>query len=149
MKTRQWKIMAMGIGVLFMIAGEAWAQGPIGRRQARQSNRIAQGVRTGQISAREYGMLKREQNRIQQRKNRAFADGKVSPGERGSLRRMQDRAGSHIYKAKHNRARRQICAPARGPLHFRTRSAYNRCALTVRGVYGEPSWSLGWRFVLR
>jgi hypothetical protein len=149
MKTMQWKILAMVIGALFMIAGEAWAQGPVGRRQARQSQRIVQGVRSGAVSAREQGVLKREQRHIQKSKMRAFADGRVSPKERACLRRMQDRASRHIYRAKHNRASRRFGKAQYGALYFRDRSAYDGCVVTVKGLTLKPSWCLGWRFVLR
>jgi hypothetical protein len=149
MKMRQWKILAMVIGALVMIAGEAWAQGPVGRRQARQSQRIAQGVRSGQVSAREHRVLKREQKHIQKFKTRAFADGRVSPKERARLRRMQDRAGGHIYKAKHNRAHSRLGTPQSGALYFRNRSVYDCCVVRVGRLTSTPSWSLGWRFVLR
>lgn len=149
MKTRQWKILAMAIGALVMIAGEAWAQGRVGQRQARQSQRIAQGVRSGQVSARECVVLKREQTHIQKVKARAFADGRVSVKERARLDRMQDRAGGHIYKAKHNRAHSRLGTSQSGVLYFRKRSVYDCCVMTVGGLTSTPSWSLGWRFVLR
>jgi hypothetical protein len=62
---------------------------------------------------------------------------------------MQQRASAHIYRAKHNRAGRPIGAPRCRALHFSRKSAYNGYAMTVRGIYGKPCWSLGWRFVWR
>jgi hypothetical protein len=149
MKTKQWKILAMVIGALFIMAGEAWAQASVGRRQARQYQRITQGVRSGQISARECNVLKREQKCIQKLKIRACADGRIRSWERARLHRMQDRAGRHIYKAKHNRAYRRVCAPHDRGLYFRNRRAYDPCGVTVGGFTVKPSWSLGWRFVWR
>jgi hypothetical protein len=149
MKTKQWKILAMVSGALFMMAGEAWAQAPVGRREARQSQRIAQGVRSGQISAREYKVLKREQRCIQKLKIRARADGRIRSWERARLHRMQDRASRHIYKAKHNRVYRRACTSHDRGLYFRKRRAYDHCGVTVGGFTGKPSWYLGWRFVWR
>jgi hypothetical protein len=149
MKTGQWKIVAMVIGALVMIAGEAWAEGPVGRRQARQSQRIVQGARSGQVSARECVVLKREQRQVQKSRTRALGDGRVSPKERASLDRMQDRAGRHIYKANHNRVHNRFGTPQSWALYFRNGSGYDCCVVTAGGLTSTPSWSLGWRFVLR
>jgi hypothetical protein len=149
MKTRQWMILAMVIGTLLIIAMDAWAGEPVGRRQAKQSRRIAQGVRSGQITDREYSRLSRDQGRIQQQKVRAWADGDLNCREKRRLSQMQDRAGHHIYGAKHNRSRQGTCRYRQQSLHFSKGPAYDKFAVRVSGVFGEPCWSLGWGFIWR
>jgi hypothetical protein len=149
MKTRQWMILALGTGMLLFTGMDAWAGERVGRRQAKQSWRIAQGVRSGQITDREYCRLKRDQRRIQQHKARAWADGHLNCREKRRISKMQDRASRHIYRAKHNRARQRTCRYRQQTLHFSKGPAYDKFAVTVRGVFVEPCWSLGWGFVWR
>ena len=83
--------------------GSAQAYDSIDARQAQQARRIEEGRRTGQLSGREYNVLKAEQARIAADERRARADGYVSPQERARLDRELDDASRHIRDLKHNR----------------------------------------------
>lgn len=74
-------------------------------RDHRQTQRIRQGVRSGEITRPEVRRLKMEQRRIDSAYHRASADGHLNWRERQRLDKMQDRAGRHIYRAKHNHVR--------------------------------------------
>lgn len=74
-------------------------------RDHRQTRRIRQGVRSGEITRPEVRRLKMEQRRIDSAYHRASADGHLNWRERQRLDKMQDRAGRHIYRAKHNHVR--------------------------------------------
>jgi hypothetical protein len=71
-------------------------------RQDRQAQRIAAGVQSGELTARESATLARQQSRIESHENRAGADGMVTARERARLHAQQDHASRSIYRKKHN-----------------------------------------------
>jgi hypothetical protein len=75
----------------------------VDRRERRQSRRIRQGVRSGEITRREANRLARQQARIRRHERRAKSNGYVSARERRSLQRQDNRANRNIYRKKHNR----------------------------------------------
>jgi opacity protein-like surface antigen len=74
----------------------------IDKRQARQEQRIDQGVASGQLNKRETHRLEREQAAINRTENKAKADGTVTPQERKKIHLMQDRASKDIHHQKHD-----------------------------------------------
>ncbi len=73
------------------------------RREARQQARIAQGVRSGQLTPRETIRLERGEQRIDRMEARAKAnDGRIGPRERARIERAQNRESRQIYRLKHN-----------------------------------------------
>ena len=74
----------------------------VNRRQHRQQHRIYGGVRSGELTGREFFRLEREQRQIQQEKREAKEDGRVTARERAELHRELNQASRHIYRAKHN-----------------------------------------------
>lgn len=74
----------------------------IDQREARQEQRIQQGVASGQLNARETHRLARQQARIHQTEQAAKADGRVSAKERAHLDAMQDKASRDIHQQKHD-----------------------------------------------
>lgn len=76
------------------------------QRQVRQQKRIAQGVRSGQLTKTEMRKLERQQARIQRTKriDKAMNGGKLTPSEKRHINRMQNRASKNIYNKKHNAA---------------------------------------------
>jgi uncharacterized membrane protein YebE (DUF533 family) len=70
----------------------------IDRRQTNQERRIQQGVRSGEITGREYRALEAEQARIRQLEARAKADGRVDAREAAEIRRAQNNASRHIQQ---------------------------------------------------
>jgi hypothetical protein len=89
--------------VLFATAASA---DEIDRRQAYQEQRIRAGVRSGEITRREYRQLETEQARIRELERRAKADGYVDPWERAQISRAQTAASAHIYQESHDGERR-------------------------------------------
>ena len=82
----------------------------VAQRQARQEQRIQQGVASGQLNARETLRLEREQKRVATAEARAEGDGKVTAAERKRLHKMQNAASADIRHQKHDR---QSAAPAK------------------------------------
>lgn len=97
-------IIAIALLMLFGISQETHAQGRINTRQGNQIDRVRNGVRSGELTARETARLAREQvqiNRMEQR-YRASGDG-LSTRERARLQHEQNQASRHIYRQKHDR----------------------------------------------
>jgi hypothetical protein len=85
----------------FMSSGSALAN-RLGERQAQQSYRIHQGVRSGELTRSETRALIREQQHIQHMRYRALADGRLKPRERMMLEHRQHMASAHINRLKNN-----------------------------------------------
>lgn len=75
----------------------------VDRRQAKQQNRIDQGIRSGSLTKREVNRLQNQQNRIERFESKAKADGVVTRNERARLTRKQNTASRAIYRKKNNR----------------------------------------------
>lgn len=80
----------------------------VGRRQENQQDRIAQGVKSGQLTAGETAHLERNEARINKevRNDRAANGGKLTAQEKRQVNRQLDRQSRQIYRDKHN-ARKQ------------------------------------------
>lgn len=74
----------------------------IDRREDRQHDRIAQGIRSGELTRHEAQRLMAEQRMIRQEERRYKADGVLSDWERRDLQRDLDAAGRHIYEQSHD-----------------------------------------------
>ena len=76
----------------------------VDRREARQQDRIARGVQSGQLTPGETARLERQEARIDARIDRQRAEngGHLTPAERRSINRQQNRESRRIYAAKHN-----------------------------------------------
>jgi hypothetical protein len=80
----------------------------VDRREENQQDRIAQGVKSGQLTPGETAHLERQEQRIdnQVKAERAANGGHLTAGERAQVNREENRESRRIYAAKHN-ARRQ------------------------------------------
>lgn len=75
----------------------------IDQRQANQAQRIDQGVKSGELNAREAARMERGQARVQKREDRARADGTVTKGEARRINRAQNAQSARIYTQKHDK----------------------------------------------
>ena len=84
------------------LAGMGFAQ--INARRINQQDRIAQGIRSGQLSAGETAKLEHQESRINRevRRDRAANGGSLTAGERAQVNRQLNRESVRIYRAKHN-----------------------------------------------
>jgi hypothetical protein len=103
--------MALGVLAIPAIAQSAPAADPaprseVGKRQENQQDRIAQGVKSGQLTAGETSHLEKNQARInrQVRADRRTNGGKLTPQEKAQVNHEQNRQSRQIYRAKHNAA---------------------------------------------
>jgi len=86
-----------------LVGGSAQA-GEIRWRQERQQQRIAQGVRSGELTARETARLEGREARLngEIRGMRAANGGSLTPGERALVNRQQDALSRRIYRERHD-----------------------------------------------
>ena len=80
----------------------------VGQRQRNQQERIAQGIKSGQMTAGEAARTERHSAAINREihNDRAANGGHLTAGEKASINRQQNRNSARIYRTKHN-ARKQ------------------------------------------
>jgi hypothetical protein len=78
--------------------------GEIGQRDENQQDRIAQGVRSGQLTAGETAKLENQQQGIHREAaaDRQANGGKLTGADRRAINQSQNRASRNIYNKKHN-----------------------------------------------
>lgn len=76
----------------------------VGQRRENQQDRIAQGVKSGQLTAGETAKLENQQKGINQqvKADRAANGGKLTTGEKKQINKEQNAASKNIYNKKHN-----------------------------------------------
>ncbi|HXJ14490.1 MAG TPA: hypothetical protein VNH19_19605 [Candidatus Limnocylindrales bacterium] len=76
----------------------------VGQRRENQQDRIAQGIKSGQLTAGETAKLENQQKGINQqvKADRAANGGKLTPGEKTQINKEQNAASKNIYNKKHN-----------------------------------------------
>jgi hypothetical protein len=76
----------------------------VGQRQRNQQERIAQGVKSGQLTAGETAHLEGREAHINKEvhNERAANGGKLTSAERRQVNRQEDRTSRAIYRKKHN-----------------------------------------------
>lgn len=93
--------------VLTVISVPAIAGTPrLDAREQNQRQRIAQGVRSGELTRPETRRLVRGEVRLHRHERIAKSDGIVTRGERVSLQRHANRMSDRIYRQKHDRQSR-------------------------------------------
>jgi len=76
----------------------------VGQRRENQQDRIAQGIKSGQLTAGETAKLENQQKGINQqvKADRAANGGKLTAGEKKQVNSEQNGASKNIYNKKHN-----------------------------------------------
>jgi hypothetical protein len=76
----------------------------VGKRAENQQDRIAQGIKSGQLTAGESAHLESNEAKINKevRNDRAANGGKLTAQERAQVNRQQNRTSRQIYRDKHN-----------------------------------------------
>lgn len=76
----------------------------VGKRAENQQDRIAQGIKSGQLTAGEAAHLEKNEARINNevRNDRAANGGKLTAKEKAQVNRQQNRESRQIYRDKHN-----------------------------------------------
>ncbi len=81
-----------------------YGSGEIGRREQNQQDRIAQGVRSGQLTAGETSRLENREQGINReaRADRQANGGRLTRADRRAINQSQNRTSRAIYRDKHN-----------------------------------------------
>jgi hypothetical protein len=79
-------------------------KGEVGQRQENQQDRIAQGVKSGQLTAGETAKLEKQQQGINREVNgmREESGGRLSKADKALVNKQQNQASRNIYNKKHN-----------------------------------------------
>lgn len=97
------RLLAVGACTLTLGAGLALAAGGAKGRQIHQQRRIAQGVRSGELTRPEARRLERSAARIHRSVVRDRIDGGVfTPRERAKAQRRLNKQSRRIYRQKHD-----------------------------------------------
>ena len=78
----------------------------VNQRQHLVEQRIEQGLRSGELTRREYRRLQHEAHEIARLEHAFRADGRLSERERGELHARLDRLGREVYRENHDGERR-------------------------------------------
>lgn len=76
----------------------------VGKREEKQQDRIAQGVKSGELTPSESARLERNEAKINRQvaNDRKANGGKLTQQEKAQVNREQNRESKQIYRAKHN-----------------------------------------------
>jgi predicted transglutaminase-like cysteine proteinase len=85
----------------------------VGQRRENQQDRIAQGVKSGQLTAGETAKLEKQQKGIntQVAKDRKANGGTLTASEKKQINKEQNQASRNIYRKKHNAATQPNAKP--------------------------------------
>ena len=117
---KSWKILSIAGLVLASVAiwsGTVQAQyrGPdIDQRQAIQTQRIQEGVRSGALTPQEAGRLQAQQQRLQVTKAQMGSDSRLDPREQHRLNKMVNKSDRAVFRETHDR---QVAHPGYGNHH--------------------------------
>jgi hypothetical protein len=81
-----------------------YGNNPVGQRRENQQDRIAQGTKSGQLTAGETAKLENQQKGINQqvKADHTANGGKLTQGEKQQINKEQSAASKNIYNKKHN-----------------------------------------------
>jgi hypothetical protein len=101
------KLSLVATALLALSTSVAMAQN-INHRKDNQQDRIAQGVRSGQLTAHETGNLEGREASINREEHamRRTDNGRLTHADRAALTRRQNRVSRSIYRDKHNEPHR-------------------------------------------
>jgi hypothetical protein len=109
MLNRKASFVAAAVTLVLTAGLPAWAGDGTPRldnREHRQAHRIANGVRSGELSRPETHRLVNGQQHLRRMERHAQADGDVTARERARLEGAADRQSARIYRQKHDAQQR-------------------------------------------
>jgi hypothetical protein len=111
LQCKKWCILpaAMLMAVTVAFAQDSSTTDPkptteVGQRKENQQDRIAQGIKSGQLTAGETAKLENQQKNINKQvaTDRAANGGRLTAGEKAQVNKEQNKASKNIYNKKHN-----------------------------------------------
>lgn len=95
------------IVTVMLLAGVAFAQDPkLAERKENQQDRIANGVKSGQLTPHETSKLENKESKINKevRTDRKANGGNLTNNEKKQINQQQNKVSKDIYRDKHNGA---------------------------------------------
>jgi hypothetical protein len=85
-------------------AQQHYGNSEVGQREENQQDRIAQGIKSGQLTAREAAKTEKQQQGINREVNgmREANGGKLTNADKKAVNQQQNKASKNIYNKKHN-----------------------------------------------
>ncbi len=107
-------------------------------RKENQQDRIAQGVKSGQLTAGETSRIESKEAAInhEERSMKKLDNGKLTAADRSALKQQQNAVSNQIYTDKHNAA---VQPGANGPINGRKENQQDRIAQGVKSGNLSPS----------
>jgi hypothetical protein len=105
------KNVIINSAAVLILAGAAFAQtSEVGKRAENQQDRIAQGVKSGQMTTGETANVETKESAIngEVRADRRADGGKLTAAEKAQVNRQQNRLSNQIYTDKHNAAKQNF-----------------------------------------
>jgi hypothetical protein len=104
MSKRTVGFLAGGSLCALLLAASPAEAGPVKKRAENQQDRIAQGVKSGQLTAKETARLETKESRLNQevRDMRAVNGGKLTGKEKAAVNQQQNTLSRDIYNQKHD-----------------------------------------------
>jgi len=103
-KTRTFALVAASAAAFCLLSAAPAEAGHIHNRKENQQDRIAQGVGSGQLTARETARLESREAHLNREVSRMRANdgGTLTPRQHARVERQQDRLSRNIYQQKHD-----------------------------------------------
>jgi len=101
---KRFVVSLMSAGLMVTASGVLQADELIHARKENQQDRIAQGVKSGSLTAGETANLEHKEARLNReiRHDRAVNGGNLTNNEKAQVNRQQNRLSRNIYRDKHN-----------------------------------------------
>jgi uncharacterized membrane protein YebE (DUF533 family) len=94
--------MSFTLAAVIGLGSMASAQSQIDKREQRQQNRVANGIKNGSLTPGETSRIERDEAKIRRDEARAKSDGVVTSGEKAKLNRELNHTNREIRRDKHN-----------------------------------------------
>jgi uncharacterized protein HemX len=97
-------LSVLAIACAVLLAASDASAGPIRNRKVNQQERIAQGVRSGELTAGETARLEGRERALNQeeRDMRKLDGGRLTGQDRRTINQQQNQLSRHIYRQKHD-----------------------------------------------
>jgi hypothetical protein len=98
--------MIVGVAAASLLAAAFAQTSEVGQRAENQQDRIAQGVKSGQLTAGETANIEKKESAINQEvhTDRTLNGGKLTGAEKAQVNQQQNKMSGQIYNDKHNAA---------------------------------------------
>jgi hypothetical protein len=74
----------------------------VAQRKKIQQERVAQGIKSGELNSREAARIEHQETRLNQETREMREDGKLTAAERAKLQKQQNKLSKEIYNQKHD-----------------------------------------------